>query len=161
MEDEKCLVELDEIFKYIKHEDLIKIPYEIRQAIHEKKDNEYIWNYDESKALDEQNINRKTVAMLSYLNMEYLLNEEQKAVMEELHKSNEEKKELEKRKKYDPSNIFKDNTQNVGNEINEVNYENKTKLNEDHDNMKMITLKEDKWYRKIIKAIANIFHKNK
>ena len=46
MEYEKCLVELDEIFKYLKNEDLIKIPYETRKAISEKKYKQYNWNYD-------------------------------------------------------------------------------------------------------------------
>ena len=95
MEYEKCLVELDEILKYLENEDKKKIPSEIRKAIHEKKDKKYNWTYDESKNLNEQNINRKTIAMLSYLNMEYLLNDEQRKLMEELHQFNE--KNIEKK----------------------------------------------------------------
>ena len=38
MEYKKCLVELDEILKYLKDEDREKIPQEIRMAIKEKKD---------------------------------------------------------------------------------------------------------------------------
>lgn len=98
MEYKKCLVELDEILNYLKDEDLRKIPYDIRKAINEKKDKQYNWHYDESKGLDEQNINRKTIAMLSYLNMEYLLSKEQKLLMQELHRFNEEKVEKEKLK---------------------------------------------------------------
>ena len=159
MEYEKCLVELDEILKYLKDEDLRKIPYDIRKAINKKKDKQYNWNYDESKELDEQNINRKTIAMLSYLNMEYLLNKEQKLLMEELHRFNEEKVEKEKLKKYNPDNVFKKNMNDVYKEINEINPENKNKLNENYSNMQMIIKKEDPWYKKIIKALANIFHK--
>ena len=107
MEYEKCLVELDEIFKYLNDDDKKNIPYEIRKAIHEKKDKNYNWTYDESKKLNEQNINRKTIAMLSYLNMEYLLNDEQKTLMEELHKFNEKKIEKEKSEKYNSDSIFK------------------------------------------------------
>lgn len=55
MEHEKCLVELDEILKHLEEEDLIKIPYEIRTAISEKKNKQYSWNYDESKTLNQQN----------------------------------------------------------------------------------------------------------
>ena len=100
MEYKKCLVELDEILKYLRQEDLAKIPEEIRKAIKEKKDMQYNWEYDESKELKDQNINRKTIAMLSYLNMEYLLNKEQKRFLEELHMANENKNEKEKAKKY-------------------------------------------------------------
>ena len=91
MDYRKCLVELDEILKYLNDDEKKNIPYEIRKAIHDEKDKNYNWSYDESKTLNEQNINRKTIAMLSYLNMEYLLNEEQKKLMEELHEFNEKK----------------------------------------------------------------------
>lgn len=92
MKYEKCLVEVEEVLKYFKDEDLIKIPYEVRKAIKDKKDKQYNWNYDESKRLSEQNINRRTKAILSYLNMEYLLNKEQKNFLEEWHRYNEKKK---------------------------------------------------------------------
>ena len=85
MENEKCLVQLNETLKYLKEEDLNKIPLEIRKAINEEKDKQYKWDYDESKSLQEQNIDRKTIAMLSYLNMKYLLDEEQRKMMKEIH----------------------------------------------------------------------------
>ena len=100
MEYEKCLVEVDEILKHFKDKDLIKIPYEVRKAIKDNKDKQYNWNYDESKKLSEQNINRRTIAILSYLNMEYLLNKEQKTFLEEWHRYNEKTSEEEKLKKY-------------------------------------------------------------
>ena len=139
MEYEKCLVELDEILKYLDDDEKKNIPYEIRKAIHEKKDKNYNWNYDESKKLNEQNINRKTIAMLSYLNMEYLLNDEQKKLMEELHKINEKKIEKEKTEKYNSDSIFKNN----------MKYEKKEEAT-------LIEVKEKKWYEKIFSFIKNL-----
>lgn len=138
MEYQKCLVELDEILKYLRHEDLVKIPVEIRKAIKEKKDTQYNWKYDESKELNEQNINRKTIAMLSYLNMKYLLNEEQKKLMEELHMANENKNEKEKAKKYGINNIFNNNVKE------------ETALQE---------IKEKKWYEKLLSFLKKIIRK--
>jgi len=89
--DKKCLVELDEILKHLSYEDLEKIPYDIRKSIEDEKDKSYIWIYDEYKKLSEQNISRKTVAMLSYLNMEYLLDKEQRNLMKKIHDTNEKK----------------------------------------------------------------------
>lgn len=109
MEYNKCLVELDEVLNYLSEEDLSKIPEDIRNAIKEQKDKEYIWEYDESKRLDEQKLDRKTIAILSYLNMEYLLNEKQKEFMINLHKKNEIKQALTKGEKYNPDNLFKNN----------------------------------------------------
>lgn len=142
MEYEKCLVELDEIFKYLKDEEKRNIPYEIRKAIKEKKDKHYHWNYDESKTLNEQKINRKTIAMLSYLNMEYLLNEKQKKLMEEVHKFNEKKIEKEKSEKYNPDSIFKNN----------IKYDKK-------EEVALAEVEERKWYEKIFSFIKKILKK--
>lgn len=110
MEYQKCLVELDEILNHLGEEDRKKIPYEIRNIIKKEKDEQYKWNYDETKSLKEQNMNRKTIAMLSYLNLEYLLSEEQKVLLEEIHKFNEIKTEEEKEKKYNTRDLFKNKT---------------------------------------------------
>lgn len=142
MEYEKCLVELDEIFKYLKDEEKRNIPYEIRKAIKEKKDKHYHWNYDESKTLNEQKINRKTIAMLSYLNMEYLLNKKQKKLMEEVHKFNEKKIEKEKSEKYNPDSIFKNN----------IKYDKK-------EEVALAEVEERKWYEKIFSFIKKILKK--
>ena len=107
MEYAKCLVELDGVLYNLSDEDLNKIPEDIRDSIKEQKDKTYKWKYDKSKTLKEQKIDRKTIAMLSYLNMEYLLNEEQKELMEKFHKSNEEKLEKIKQNKYKSEDIFK------------------------------------------------------
>lgn len=156
MEYTKCLVELDEVLKYLNTEELEKIPYEIRNAIKEKKDKNYVWNYDESKDLSDQNLNRKTIAMLSYLNMEYLLNDEQRMLMEKLHRLNEEKLEREKSKKYNPNNIFKNNVNEKTERIGTVDDSSEIEKNE---KVKMV-VKEEKWYEKIFKTIANIFSRN-
>ncbi len=145
MEYEKCLVELDEILKHLNDEDLNKIPYEIRKAITEKKDKQYIWIYDGSKELNEQNINRKTIALLSYLNMEYLLNEKQKQFMEELHKQNEKMIEEEKSIKYNPDDIFKNRKSKEEQQI-QSSPENS-----------IMVIQEEKWYKKIFNIIKNLF----
>lgn len=91
MEYEKCLVEVEEVLNHLDISELEKIPKDIIQVITEKKDKNYTWSYDETKTLLEQELDRGTIAILSYLNMEYLLSDEQKALMEELHRFNEKK----------------------------------------------------------------------
>ena len=85
----KRLVEVDEILKHLSQSDYDNIPEEIKDAIKENKDREYQWEYDETKKLKDQNVNDETIAILSYINMEYLLNEEQKTFVEKLHKIND------------------------------------------------------------------------
>ena len=103
----KRLVEVDEVLKYLSKENLEKIPEDIRKLIKENKDINYIWHYDETKTLKEQGLNRDTIAFLSYLNMEYLLDEKQKSFIEQLHRLNEQKIEEQKRKSYDNKDLFK------------------------------------------------------
>lgn len=147
MEYTKCLVELDEILNYLSVENLEKIPYEIRKSIKEQKDKEYIWKYDDTKELKEQELDRKTIVMLSYLNMEYLLNDEQKQFMENLHELNEQNLEKEKQERYNPNNLFKDRTSDT---IQEKETRN--------ENVAMLEYKESA-FKRFLNKIKSFFSK--
>ena len=103
----KRLAEVDVILNYLSQENYQKIPKEIIQAIKENMDKDYIWEYDKSKELEDQDVSRDTIAFLSYINMEYLLDEKQKEYMEKMYESNERKLEEEKAKQYSVDDIFK------------------------------------------------------
>lgn len=147
MEYTKCLVELDEILNYLSVENLEKIPYEIRKSIKEQKDKEYIWKYDDTKELKEQELDRKTIVILSYLNMEYLLNDEQKQFMENLHELNEQNLEKEKQERYNPNNLFKDRTSDT---IQEKETRN--------ENVAMLEYKESA-FKRFLNKIKTFFSK--
>ena len=89
----ECLVEVDSVLYHLDPNELKKIPSEVRDAINEFKSLEYVWFYDESKPLLEQNLRRESIAMLSYLNTEYLLDEEQRKLMDQIHIVNEYKRD--------------------------------------------------------------------
>ena len=145
----KRLVEVDEILKYLSEEDLSKIPEEIRQLIKENKDKEYTWQYDETKPLKDQNVSRDTIAFLSYLNMEYLLNEQQKAFMQQLHETNERKLEEEKAEKYKVDDLFKKN---------HTTQENLEKVNEQQQETALIKYKES-FFTRIMNKLKNFFRR--
>ena len=92
MDHKKCLVQVDEVLSHLREEDFKKIPLDVRNSIKENKDKTYTWKYDETKDICDQDLDRKSVAILSYLNMEYLVNKEQKEFLKELHRYNERKK---------------------------------------------------------------------
>lgn len=142
MRYENCLVELDEILNHLDTKDLEKIPKDIIKAINEKKDMQYIWKYDKTRELNQQNIDRRTIAMLSYLNMKYLLNAEQINILEQLHRLNEMDNEKTKLEKYGVDIIFPNNIVN--------NKKDETGLTE---------VKVEKWYQKIWRFIKNIINK--
>jgi len=143
----KRLVEVDEILNYLSDEDLEKIPDDIKQAIRDNKDKDYTWNYDEDKPLKEQDVSRDTIAILSYLNMEYLLNEKQKQFMEEMHKRNEQekrKKEYSNETQYNYEDLFKRK-----NKVEDTNNE--------QEEVALIPVIEETFIRKIINKIKSLF----
>lgn len=141
MEYEKCLVQVYEILNHLDDEEIIKIPESVIKNIEEKKDKNYTWIYDETKSLVEQDLDRKTVAILSYINIEYLLNEEEKEMLEEIHEANEEK-------------LFpKIGTVNFSKPINNAMIEKN--VNE----ISLIETKEEKWYKKVWRLFIHLLRK--
>ena len=147
----KRLVEVDEILNYLSEEELMKIPEDIRQVIKENKDKEYTWNYNEEKLLKEQNVSRDTIAILSYLNMEYLLNEQQKELMNEIHRVNEQEKmqkEYSTDNQYDYEDLFKKKEKTE--EIEEIDSKKEVAL---------IEIKKETFFRKLINKLKLFFKK--
>lgn len=139
----KRLVEVDEVLKYLNADELKKIPEEIRQLIKANKDKNYVWKYDETQKLKNQNLSRDTFAFLSYLNMEYLLNEEQKKLMNQIHMENERKEEKIKLVKFKTEDLFKKNT----NKIETKSYQN---------DLEIVEYKET-IFRRVINKIRKFF----
>lgn len=146
----KRLVEVDEILNYLSEEDLLKIPEDIRNTIKENKDKNYTWNYDENKHLKDQNLSRDTIIILSYLNMEYLLNEEQKQLMQKIHELNEKKLEEAKIEKYGVDDLFKRNKKQ----------QEEIKETEQIQKQALVEYKES-FFTKMINKIKNFFTKLK
>lgn len=160
MDYTKCLVELDEVLRVLNAEELSKIPKEIREMIKSQKDKNYIWKYDETKSLKEQNLDRTTIAMLSYLNMEYLLDEEQKKLMEEFHQLNERKAEREKKLKYESNDLFnkdeKSNKEELVKDLDNVEKMSKSEQLAEYKEQSLTTT-ELSIGKKIINKIKNLF----
>ena len=107
MDISKRLVEVDEILNYLSAEELNKIPEDVRAIISENKDSEYVWTYDVSKTLQEQDVSSDTISILSYLNMEYLLNDRQKEIMNQIYTIADKEIEKIKSKEYSPNFLNK------------------------------------------------------
>lgn len=93
-EYEKRLVEVYEVLKYMPKDEVDKIPEDLKEAIRDGRDLSYEWHYDETKKLVEQDLHTDTIAMLSYINMEYILTSEQKKILEQSHKLNDKIQEF-------------------------------------------------------------------
>jgi len=131
--------ELLEIFKYFEKANREKIPKKFKEGLEAYSNKEYKFYIDKTKTLKEQKILPETKQILANIYVEYLYTEE-KAKIQKIWKENELKLEEEKRKKYDPDNLFK--KKNI---IAETNTENN-----------MLLKIEDKWYKKVIFKLRNL-----
>lgn len=142
MEYEKCLVQVYEILNHLVEEELLKIPEKVIKKIEEKKDKNYIWLYDETKDLTNQEVDRKTIAILSYINIEYLLNKEEKEILINMHESNEER-------------LFP--------KVGTINFNKSSEYEmtkeENYIHQSLIEANEQKWYQKILKLVKQLFNK--
>ena len=87
--------EVFEILKHLTEEDFNRIPREIIEIIDKNRNKQYIWSMDESKKIYEQELNEDTINILAYINLEFLVNDEQREYLKKLYSYNERFNKLE------------------------------------------------------------------
>ena len=129
------------ILKYISREDYEKIPKNRIEVFEVNSNKEYNFDYDPEKTLDEQNVSKRTKAIIGLLFRDYWATDEQKDKI--IRKQNYDRQILEEQKKsmYDVENIFK-----------KKSYENE-------EVKEMVVYKEQRWYQKLFAKILKIFKK--
>lgn len=98
--------EVIEILKYVPDEDVKKIPEEKLKFYKNNMDYEYNYTLDMTKKFEEQKMSDITKAILANIFKDYWATPYQKERIEAKEKYDLEKLEEEKRKKYNPDNIF-------------------------------------------------------
>lgn len=101
-----ALAETNEILYHIEKEFIYKIPKEILNIIEKYKAENINFIYDTTKNISEQSIHKETLEILSYLNYNFWLNNEEKIEFNKIYNDNFIKLENEKREKYNPNEIF-------------------------------------------------------
>lgn len=101
-----ALAETNEILNYIESDFISKIPSEILELIRKSKTTDISFKYDTTKKLYEQNVHKETLEMLSYINYNFWLDNEKKYELCKIYNNNFIELENEKRKKYNPDDIF-------------------------------------------------------
>ena len=130
IEVEYVLNKMDEKYKK-------KIPQEFFEFMNKNKDINYKFQYDDSKSIIENNLHIDTISLLTYININFLLDAESKKEYSVLS-------DEQKRKQYNPDSIFK-------NKIDKH-------IEQTSDNVKMIEYRESV-FRKIISKIRKLLYK--
>ena len=102
----KSYTEVLEILKYIPKSDYEKIPKKEIEFYKNNCDKEYQFSINENLPLNEQNISKKTNAVLVSIFKNYIATEIQKEKLKVILKDNLYQDEQIKQKKYDVNNIF-------------------------------------------------------
>ncbi len=107
----KAYTEVLEILKYFPEEEYKKIPVEKINFYKSNMDKDYQFTINPEIDLANQNISKEANAIIVSLYRDYYATEEQKVKINEILDLNQKKEELEKRRNYNPDNIFTNNQQ--------------------------------------------------
>ena len=151
MVDNKYAVAYSEVLEILKHipiVDYIKIPKTKIELFKTNANNEYTFNYDPSKTLEEQNVSNITKGIIILLFRDYWATEMQRNKI--IAKQNHDRMKLEEKKKekYNPDNIFSNHYKSLSIDNTENNQE-----------LSLIETNNMKWYKKILKLIKDFFRK--
>lgn len=144
----KACKEVLEILKYVKEEDLNKIPKREIDALKEHASIEYEFSYDSQKDIKEQNVSKLSKAIIANFFIDYIATSNQKQKI--LDKQNYDIKVLEeaKLKEYNSNEIFKKQKNS-----------NNSKKNSNHD--LPIEIKTENFITKLLGIIKKFFKRNK
>lgn len=141
----KAYTEVLEIINHFSEDEYKKIPKEKIDFFEENKDQDYNFKIDPNVDLSEQSISQNANAILVLLFRDYFTTDKQKEILKNLLQQNQEKIEIEK---YNPNNIFNNKT---------YRYES-SDLKEE---LTLVEIKNETWYRKILDFFKSIFKKSK
>ena len=142
----KAYTEVLEIINHFSEDEYKKIPKEKIDFYEKHKDRKYDFKINPNIDLAEQNISRKVNAILVSLFRDYFATAKQKEILKNLLQQNQEKLEKEKYLKYNPDNIFN------------KSYDNNIK--DSKDEVALVEIKNEVWYRKIVNFFKRIFLKH-
>ena len=141
----KAFKEVIVILRYIPKVEYQKIPYDIIKTLENNADNSYNFNLDITKNITKQNISELAKAILEILYRDYWVTDIERGMIFKEENIERENIELEKRKMYNPENIFK-NSYKI----------KKDNLDSQSETKALIQIKKEKWYKKIVVYLKKI-----
>ena len=145
----KAYTEVLLILSYMEQKYIDMISKKLLELFNEEKDKNYQPNINPNISLAEQNLQRKTLALLAMLNLNYWCKDEnEKKELLKMYSENDKKIEAEMRERYNPDNLFKKKEKVEQN--NDIKQE-KTEL---------IEYKQKNIFRKILDRIKTFFRKS-
>jgi hypothetical protein len=151
--------EVYEILKYLPQEFIEKIPKKLIVTIAKNRDTSYIFDYDLSKEINDQDIYEETKDFISALYLTYYCAPKEKEKLLNIMKENSIKEEKELREKYNPDKIFDSNmdkTKEVSEDSDGVDY--KLNMGETQEVPTALAVKKESFIIRIINKIKELLH---
>lgn len=150
----KAYTEVLEIIKYLPRDEYSKIPRNLIEQYKNNMDKNYCFYINPEIALEKQNISKEALSIIIILFRDYFATDKQKEILKILLRQNEEKKDEERRERYNPDNIFTNKNKKI-NRILDSNSQTQEK------NTSLVEYRKQIWYRKIFNIIKSFFGRNK
>ena len=99
--------EVYEILSYMDKLTVMKVPEEILKIIKTKRNKNFKTKINKDDIFNEENVSKETIDFICWLDYKYWIDEERKYEIDRINIEKVKKSEEEKRKKYNPDNIFK------------------------------------------------------
>lgn len=133
--------EVYEVLSYMDKITVMKIPDLILKKIKDNRNVDYKTKINKNDIFNEQNLSKESVDFLCWLNYTYLIANSQRINIDKKISEISAKQEEEKRKLYNPQNLFKDKEQNTAKTL-------------------IIEYKEKNFIQKVFDKIKHLFKKN-
>ena len=161
MVDEKYSIAYSEVLERLKHisqEDYEKIPKSKIELYKENANKNYVFNYNPTKTLNEQNVSKIAKGIIAILFRDYWATPEQREKIIKKQNNDRIQIEKEKTKKYNPD-VFKANKNKEEAKTYDIDAFNANKNNEESKTKALVNVEKSKWYEKFFAFIKNIFGK--
>jgi len=142
----RAYVQVLEIIKHMGKEYEEKIPKNYLALFEKNKDKNYQYSIDPQKNLEEQNLLRETLGILSVIELKYWATSKEKANLSKALKFNEIEYQYQLHKKYNPDNMFKNTNNSLKNDT-ETNLHDST----------ITEYKEKNFIQKLFNKIKHLF----
>jgi len=139
----EAAVEVLDILKHTRKEDVEKIPKKFIEFLEENSSKTYVSNLDHSKLIKDMVLKQKTQDILGLIYLKYWANKDEAKKFRDKIKENERKHQQELRELYNPENIFKPKM--------------KEKINTEETQLQVIP--KENFIQQIINKIKEIFKK--
>lgn len=143
-----------EVYEIINNMDkkyIEKIPKKMLELIESERNLEYEPNIKANIPLEQQNLNKKTLAFLAMLNLKYWCEDENhKKELVKLYTQNDQKVEKNLNEIYDPNGIFSNGSDNIEGIIDN-----------DNEDTELIVYEKLTFLKKIVNKIKNFFIKRR